>query len=145
MVGNLFARDMFRELDLLQRQVEQAFGISPSIRGLARGGFPALNVGTSPESVDIYVFAPGVDPASISVEIDKGVLTVAGERKLPEPAGGERTAVHIDERFAGRFRRVVSLPDDSDATAATARSRDGVLHIRVPRRSAPQPQRINIQ
>jgi HSP20 family protein len=143
MVGNLFARDMFRELDLLQRQVEQSFGISPSIRGLARGGFPALNVGTSPASVDVYVFAPGVDPAAISVEIDKGVLTVSGERTLP--AAGERAAVHIEERFAGRFRRVVSLPDDIDAAGATARCQDGVLHIRVPRRTAPQPHRINIQ
>ena len=145
MVGNLFARDMFRELDLLQRQVQQAFGISPSIRGLARGGFPALNVGTSPSSVDIYVFAPGVDPAAISVEIDKSVLTVSGERRLPEPAAGERAAVHIDERFSGRFRRVLSLPDDIDASAASARCQDGVLHIRVPRRAAPQPHRINIQ
>lgn len=145
MVGNLSARDMFRELDLLQRQVEQAFGVSPSIRGPARGGFPAINVGTSPASVDVYVFAPGVEPASISVEIDKGVLTVAGERRLPAPAAGERAAVHIDERFAGRFRRVVSLPDDIDAAGATAQCRDGVLHVSVPRRAAPQPHRIHIQ
>ena len=145
MVGNLFARDMFRELDLLQRQVDQAFGISPSIRGLARGGFPALNVGMSPDAVHVYVFAPGVDPAAISVEIDKGVLTVSGERRLPEPAAGERAAVHIDERFSGRFRRVVSLPDDIDAGETSARCQDGVLHIHIPRCAAPRPHRVNIQ
>jgi len=145
MVGNLFARDLFREFDLLQRDVQQAFGISPSIRGLARGGFPALNVGMSAETVDVYVFAPGLDGAGVSIEIDKGVLTVAGERRLSEPAGGERTTVHIDERFAGRFRRVVSLPDDIDAAAASARCRDGVLHVRIPRRAAPQPHRVNVQ
>jgi HSP20 family protein len=93
--------------------------------------------------VEIYAFAPGVDPASLDVQIEKGVLTLAGERKT-EPAP-EKAAVHIDERFAGRFRRVVSLPDDVDPSAVEARYRDGVLHISIARKAAAQPRRIVIQ
>ena len=50
MVRSLFSRDLFAELDRLQREVQQAFELTPSIRGFGRSGFPALNVGTTPQS-----------------------------------------------------------------------------------------------
>jgi HSP20 family protein len=139
----LFPNDMFAELDRLQREIQQAYASTPSIRGLARGRFPALNVGSTPRSVEIYAFAPGLDPARIDVQIEKGVLTVSGERKLD--AVPEKASVHIDERFAGRFRRVVSLPEDVDAGSVQAKYRDGVLHISIARKAAAQPRRIVIQ
>lgn len=142
---SLFPRDMFAELDRLQREMQQAAEFSPSIRGVARGGFPALNVGTTPRSVEIYAFAPGVEPSAMDVQIERGVLTISGERKTPLPSKDEKATVHIDERFANRFRRVVTLPDDVDANAVTAKYRDGVLHISIQRREAAQPRRINIQ
>jgi len=138
-----FPRDVFAELDRLQRDMQQAFDLSPSIRGLARGGFPAINVGSSPKSLELYAFVPGVEPASLDVQIEKGVLTLAGERKT-EPAP-ERATLHIDERFAGRFRRVVTLPEDVDPDAVDARYSDGVLHISIARRQAAQPRRITVQ
>ncbi len=143
MYRSLFPRDLFAELDRLQREMQQSYDLSPSIRGLSRGGFPAMNVGGTAQSVEIYAFAPGIDPASLDVQIEKGVLTITGERKA-EPVP-EKAAVHIDERFAGRFRRVVSLPDDVDANAVKASYRDGVLHISIARQAAAQPRRIAIQ
>ena len=141
--GSLYSRDVLAELDRLQREVQQSFDISPSIRGLGRGGFPALNVGGTPQSVEIYAFAPGVDPQSIEVDLDRGVLTIAGERK-PDLPVGEKVTGHISERFHGRFRRVLTLPDDVDPNAVEALYRDGVLHISIKRREEAQPRRINV-
>lgn len=141
----LFPRDIFAELNRLQRELGQSNDLSPSIRGFARGGFPAMNVGHTAKSVEIYAFAPGLDPASIDVQLEKGVMTIAGERKVDMPAQDEKTTVHIDERFAGRFRRVLTLPDDADPNAVEARYRDGVLHISIQRSAATQPRRITIQ
>ena len=138
-----FPRDVFAEMDRLQREMLQAYDISPSIRGLARGGYPAVNVGTTPKSIELYTFAPGIDPATLDVQIEKGVLTIAGERKAD--TAPEKANVHIDERFSGRFRRVVTLPDDVDPNAVQASYRDGVLHITVARRQAAQPRRITVQ
>ncbi len=140
----MFPRDIFAELDRLQRILRQADTFWPNIRG-GRAGFPALNVGSTPSSVEVYAFAPGIDPAAVEVQIEKGVLTIAGERKIDAPAQDEKAAVHIDERFAGRFHRVISLPDDVDADAVSARYRDGVLHVSIPRRVAARPRRIAIQ
>ena len=66
MYRSLFARDVFAELDRLQREMQESFDLSPSIRGIGRGGFPALNVGGTPQSVEIYAFAPGIDPATMA-------------------------------------------------------------------------------
>ncbi len=146
MYRSLFARDVFAELDRLQREMQEAFDLSPSIRGIGRGGFPALNVGGTPQSVEIYAFAPGLDPATVDVNLDRGLLTIAGERapNLP-PAGDNESAVHINERFNGRFRRVVSLSDDIDPNSVSADYRDGVLHIQLKRNESAQPRRINVQ
>ncbi len=145
MYRSLFSRDLFAEMDRLQREMQQALDQSPTIRGYARGGYPALNVGGTPTSVEVYAFAPGLDPAAIDVNLDRGVLTLAGERKADLPKSDEKTTLHANERFSGRFRRVVSLPDDIDPSAVTAKYTDGVLHISIQRRASAQPRRIEVQ
>lgn len=145
MYRSLFPHDLFAELDRLQREMGSSLGTSPSIRGLGRGGFPAVNVGGTPHSVEIYAFAPGIDPAAIEVQLEKGVLIVSGERDPDLPSEDAKATVHIRERFSGRFRRVVSLPDDIDPDQVTARYRDGVLHVSIQRREAALPRRISVE
>jgi HSP20 family protein len=140
---SLFPRDLFAELDRLQRQVQQSFDISPSIRGVARGAFPPLNVAATAQSAEVYAFAPGLDPKSIDVQIERGVLSISGERADALPRD-ERSTVHVNERFAGRFHRVVTLADDLDAGEVRATYRDGVLHISIARQKAAQPRRVEI-
>lgn len=146
MYRSLFPRDVFAELDRLQREMQEVFENGPSIRGIGRGGFPAVNVGTTPQSLELYAFAPGLDPATIEVNLERGVLTIAGERAADLPSQDEKASLHINERFAGRFRRVISLPeDDVNPSGVSAEYRDGVLHITVKRRQAPASRRISIQ
>ena len=145
MYGSLFPRDVLAELNRLQSEVQRAFDISPSIRGLGRGGFPAINVGTTPETLELYVFAPGLDPSTVEVNLDRGVLSIAGSRNTELPAQDTKASVHINERFQGKFQRVVSLPVDADPNGVSADYRDGILHIQVKRREESQPRRIAIQ
>ena len=146
MYRSMFPRDLFAEFDRLQREIQQAFDNVPNIRGAGAGSFPALNVGRTPQSLELYAFVPGMDPKSIEVNLERGVLTIAGERQGDLPPREERSSVHINERFAGRFRRVVSLPDDDvNPDGVTAQYRDGVLQISIKRRTAPQTRRINVQ
>lgn len=143
-----FPGDAFADFEALQRQLDQVFGLRnwpSSIRAAGRGAFPAINMGTTPDAVEIYAFAPGLDPAKIDVNVDKGLLTIAGERPSDRPAATEKLAVYADERFAGRFRRVVSLPEDADASRVQAAYRDGVLRISIPRREASKPKRVEIR
>lgn len=146
MVRSLFSRDLFAELDRLQREMQQAFDLSPTIRGFGRSGFPALNIGGTPQAVEVYAFAPGIDPQSIEVQLDRSLLTIAGERKTDLPGDDDRkSAVHINERFNGSFRRVVSLPQDVDPNGVSAQYRNGVLRVTVKRLESSQPRRISVQ
>jgi HSP20 family protein len=145
MFQTLYPSDLFAELDRMQREVQRLFGPTPSIRGLGRTGFPALNVGSAPDAVDIYAFAPGLDPAKISINVERGLLTVSGERQSDLPAENEATTLHVNERFAGQFSRTISLSDDLDANQVTAKYNDGVLHVHIKRRESTQPRRIEIR
>ena len=145
MVSYPFSRDLFAQLDRLQQALQQPFDAgSPNIRGFAPG-FPALNVGSTPKSVEIFAFAPGIDPQRIEVNLERGLLTLQGERAATTGSSPDKATTHVNERFDGRFRRVVSLPDDVDADAVTASYRDGVLHVSVQRRQSAQPRRITVQ
>lgn len=139
---------LFAEFDRLQREMQQAFGLSGrpgSIRAVASGAFPAINIGSTPAAVEIYAFAPGIDPSKLDVQVDRGVLTITGERPRGGGDGNETVSVYARERFNGRFKRTVSLSDDVDPDKVSARYRDGVLRITVGRREATQPKRITIE
>jgi HSP20 family protein len=139
--------DLLPEFDRLQREMQQAFGalgMPSSIRAVARGAFPALNIGASPHSVEVYVFAPGIDPAKLEVSIDQGLLTIAGERATDLPLESDKLSIHASERFAGSFKRVVSLPADVDTARIQASYRDGVLRVSAQRRELAQPKRIEV-
>lgn len=145
MYRSLPSRDLLAELDRLHKESQQAFDLSPSIRGLSSGRFPAVNVGSTPKTVEVCAFLPGFDPASIEVHVERGVLVIVGDRKSDLPGKDEKASVHINERFSGPFRRVISLPDDVDAKAVEAKYRDGVLLVSIQRRVATKPRRIDIQ
>lgn len=144
MLRSMFPNDIFAEMNRLQREIQQAFDLEPSIRGIERGGFPALNVGTTPQSIELYAFVPGMDPDKIEVSLERNVLTISGERDDDLGTREQRATVHINERFAGNFRRVISLPEDVDPDSISAQCRDGILHVSVKRREQAQPRRISI-
>lgn len=145
MAFSFLSRDMFSDLERLHRELQQAFEGGPSIRGAAPGGFPAVNVGSTPQSIELYAYVPGLEPDSIQVDLERGTLSIAGERASSLPQNGEKSVVHINQRFAGRFRRAVSLPEDIDPDGVSADYRNGVLHVSVKRRAEAQPRRISVQ
>ena len=139
----------FGDLERLRREFEDLFhspGLPSSIRSVAAGSFPPINVGHTTRSVEVYAFAPGLDAAKIEVTIDRGVLTIAGER-APSPASepGRKASAYSRERPFGAFKRAISLPDDIDPAQVNASYRDGVLNVSIARREAAQPQRIAVQ
>ena len=137
--------DLFAELTRLQRQFQRHSSTTSNIRGFGRAEFPAMNIGGTPDTVEIYAFAPGLDPATIDVTIERGVLTVASERKSAVSGEDKGVTVHVNERFSGPFRRAVSLPDDADPAQVNARYIDGVLCVSVNRRESAKRRHVDIQ
>ncbi|CAM2180094.1 heat-shock protein Hsp20 [Burkholderia cepacia] len=141
-----FGTDLFSELDRLQQQMAQRFGGFPSsIRAGRLGAFPQINIGATDESIEIVAFAPGINATELDVSIDKGLLTISGERKSTQPDTGSATRTYAQERFAGAFRRVIELPDTADPDKVQARYENGCLSISVGRRESSRPRAITVQ
>lgn len=144
---------VFGNLERLRRELDDAFSLSASLPTIVRAAgpatFPAINVAHSPASIEVLAFAPGIDPQQVEVTIERGVLTLAGERATtvatPPSGADDKVVVHSRERSNGRFQRAISLPDDADPERVTAAYRDGVLRITIARREAVQAKRITIQ
>jgi len=60
-----------------------------------------VNVGSSPDSVEVLAFAPGVDPKALRITVDKGLLVIAGERSSDVFNPGKKDIVCAHERFSG--------------------------------------------
>ena len=140
------AAELFGELNRLQSVLDQVFRPleRSSIRALPGATFPVINVGTTPESIEILALAPGLDPATLQVTADRGLLIIAGERPSRLPERREGVAIYAQERFTGGFRRVVSLPEDADPARIDATYRDGILRITVAKRESSRPRRIEV-
>ena len=139
-----FDGSLFDEFRRLEREVDEMFGPGSwpaGIRAVARGTYPPINVGSTPEQVDIYLFAAGIDPQSLDLTIQQNLLTVSGERRLITEEGAD---YYRKERFNGEFRRVITLPEDVDSDRVEANYRDGVLHISIKRRGSAKPRQIEV-
>ena len=146
MFGSLTNFDqLFEEFRRMEQQMDELFGSGtqpPAIRSVARGTFPPINMGAAADGIDIYVYAAGMDLKSIELNIQRNLLTVAGEREVPVD---ENATYYRQERFSGPFRRVIALPDDVDPDRIEAKYRDGILQISARRRESAMPRQITIQ
>ena len=139
---------LFGQFDRLRREFDDVFGVAGlpnSIRSVAPGTVPAINIGRTASSVEIYAFAPGLDASKLEVTLDRGVLRISGERSSGIPTEDPKVQVYTRERGTGSFTRAISLPDDIDPAHVSASYRDGVLQVSVARRESVQPKRITVQ
>ncbi|MDF1501948.1 Hsp20/alpha crystallin family protein [Roseisolibacter sp. H3M3-2] len=131
-----------REVD---RLLDETMGALPPTLGVEPGRAawaPAADVRESDAEYVLELEVAGVDPASIDLTVDRGVLTVSGER-AGATREGER--VHLRERVRGRFVRAFRLPKGFDENAISADSEHGLLRIRLPKAALPQPRRIQVR
>jgi HSP20 family protein len=140
-----FQDSLLDEFWRLHQEMDEMLGDGLSsggwIRSPPRGTFPAINLIQTPTDVQVYLFAPGVDPKKLDVSVQQGLLTVSGERQVP--VHDEKTH-YRRERFSGEFRRAISLGDDVDPDKVEAKYRDGILQVQVRRRESAKPRQIEI-
>ena len=103
---------------------------------------PRVDIKEEDKRFVIYADIPGVDPKSIEVHMDKGILSIKGERTSEtKEQNGKFTRV---ERSHGVFYRRFALPDSANAEGISATGSHGVLEISIPKRPETTPRRIEI-
>ncbi len=132
----------------LRDEMNRAFGQVPA--GVEDGSsvvtsawIPAVDIREEDNAFIIKADIPGVEPDDIDVTMENGVLTIKGERKLETTDEGDNGYRRV-ERMHGTFYRRFSLPDTADAEKISARGRNGVLEVVIPKKEVVQPKRIKV-
>jgi HSP20 family protein len=85
---------------------------------------------------------PGIDPESIEVTVDRGVLSVSAKR---EEERAENDKFFVRERTMGTFTRRLYLSKNLNADAVEAAYHNGVLEVRIPVLEQAKPRKVEIR
>lgn len=140
----------FSELERIRREMDRIFeSVGPGagraagfLPGAGARQYPRVNIAEGDEGYLVEASAPGVDPESLEVTLKDNVLTLAGEKRVPQ--GVKPEAFHRTERAGGRFVRSLELPEEIDGDKVKATYVDGVIQVVLPRSERAKPRRIEI-
>ena len=85
---------------------------------------------------------PGIDPESIEVTVDRGVLSVSVKRAEER---AENDKFFVRERSMGTFTRRMYLSKNLNADAVEAAYNNGVLEVRIPVLEQAKPRKIEVR
>jgi HSP20 family protein len=143
---------LHREVDRLFADMFQGFGM-PS--GFGRKDLwtpledsllkPHLDLSAEEDAYTVSVEIPGVDEKDVRIDIANDTLTIQGEKKQRKEEKDKH--YYRLERSYGHFQRILSLPEDADQDNVSARFKNGILQVKIPRKSLPAPEvrQIEIQ
>lgn len=127
----LMRTDPFRELD---RFTQQVFGTA------ARPAVMPMDAWRAGDEFVVEFDLPGVEPDSVSLDVERNVLTVQAER----PARNGQQEMVAAERPRGVFSRQLILGDNLDTDNVAASYDTGVLTLRIPVAERAKPRKITI-
>lgn len=106
---------------------------------------PNADISETDDEYLIRAELPAVKKEDVKVTLDRGMITIQGERKEDKETKGEK--FHRIESFRGAFSRSFSIPENIDEKAIRADAKDGVLTVHLPKTkaSAPQPVVVKVQ
>ena len=104
---------------------------------------PAVDIREEENRYVIHADVPGVNPEDIEVNMEDGVLTIQGQRQTKSVE--EREGYKRVECVRGSFSRRFSMPDTADAEGISAKSKNGVLEIVIPKQTKVLPKRIKVE
>lgn len=104
---------------------------------------PAVDMQETKENFMIKVDLPGIDKKNVTISMEKGVLSIQGERA--EEKKEEDTNYYRIERVYGRFHRRFSLPQTANEENISAHMSNGVLEIVIPKKEIVRPKAIEIR
>ena len=125
----------FKEMEEMQNRLNQYLGNGSLTRKPVEESAanelwtPLVDVSEDDKEYLIKVELPEIRKSDIAVKVEKGVLSITGERKFQKEEKGKK--YHRVERAYGHFTRHFTLPEDVDADNIKADFRAGVLELRL--------------
>ena len=119
--------DPFKQLKEIEKNLYTQVGNNEGVTAFV----PTVNTREGEFAYHVDVDLPGVKKEDIKVDLNKGILTISGERKTKEEIKQED--YYKIETYFGKFSRSFTLPDNVDIENIEAKSDNGVLEIVIPK------------
>jgi len=107
-----------------------------------RAYVPRSDVYETDEAIVVVAEMPGVDESSVSITLEKNVLTLMGEVKGEAPKGYR---LALSEYGTGDFERRFALSQNVDRDGISAAVKNGILTLTLPKAREAQPRRIEVK
>lgn len=131
-------------LDELQRDVSTLFHTPALTTNFdSEEWAPAVDIKETKNDFIIHVDLPGVKSEDIEVTTENGILTIKGQRESEKKE--EKDNYKRIERFSGSFMRRFTLPTTADLDHISAKTKNGVLELHVPKTEKSKTKRIDIK
>ena len=146
-MNGMVRKDSWSLMPRLQDEINRLFGEAQqtdSSSSATATWIPAVDIHEFGDRFELYVDVPGVDPNSVELTLDDGVLTLSGERSQRSANGDDAPQHRRTERSQGHFYRRFVLPDTVDGDKVRAAGKDGVLTVTIPKQARAQPRRIQV-
>ena len=101
---------------------------------------PDVDILEHPEAFVILADLPGASEESVDIHLEKGILTL--DARVANP-GGDSPPRYAEYREGG-YHREFRVSDEIDAASVSAKMRDGVLELRLPKSAESRPRRIEV-
>lgn len=108
---------------------------TPGVAGEQVEWLPSVDVTEVDDHYKVVADIPGVDPKDIEVAVEDNCLRIKGERK--SETKDEKNGYQRIERAYGTFMRQFTLPETVDADKISAKGKNGVLEIVIPKGEKP--------
>ena len=146
-MNSMVRQDPWSLMPRLQDEINRLFGNAQqtdSSSSATATWVPAVDIHEYTDRFELYVDVPGVDPNSVELTLEDGILTLAGERVPRSSTGDGEPQYRRTERSQGQFYRRFVLPDTVDSDKVNATGKDGVLTVTIPKQAKAMPRRIQI-
>jgi HSP20 family protein len=136
--------DTVAELNRMREFWRAGVESSGERRTHATAWIPTMDIFARGEDLVIRCELAGIGRDEVSISLERGALTIEGERSgAPDEAD---TTYYVRERHYGAFRRTINLPDAIRRDDVAAALEDGLLEITVVGGAAASPpERIDIR
>jgi len=135
----------FQEMERLQKEMSRLWGmVSGGPTSIERARiFPPVVISEDGEHLYVRAELPGVETKQLDLSVVNDQLILRGEQKTTEE--GEKINYHRREREEGIFRRVIALPSRVNTERVEARTKNGILTIKLAKTEEVKPKPIQIQ
>ncbi len=139
-------QDPWGVMPRLQDEINRLFGNARETDSSSATAMwvPLVDIHEYADRFELYVDLPGIDPATVELTLEGGILTLSGDRPQATRKAGEEAQGLRLERGHGQFHRRFVLPDTVDSEKVNATGSHGVLTVTIPKQPKAVPRRIQI-